>query len=454
MNSPIADKDSFPFPAYAQRVIDLLEGAGFEAWAVGGFVRDALLGRPVHDVDIATNAHWQQVQTACEAAGLRSFETGVAHGTLSVLVDDNIVEVTTYRNDGSYSDARHPDQVSFVNSIEEDLARRDFTINALAFHPKRGLLDAFGGAQDLEAGLIRAVGVAEERFAEDALRILRAVRFASERDFHIEEATLAGAINQVGKLDYVAAERKAVELNRLLCGQAVRRVLMDYPEIVDAVLPELSPMRNFDQKSPYHIYDIMEHTAYIVEATPAQPLIRWAALLHDVGKPESFTVGENGQGHFFGHAKRSAHKAETILKRFKMPTRFTSDVVQLVRYHDTHIQPDTVAAKKLLRKLGGRAELMRELCDLQYADAQSHAPDFRERGNMARRVEALMEEVLVKDEVFSLRQLAIDGSDIIALGVEAGPKVGELLQDALDEVICERLPNEHDALLAYVASRV
>ena len=451
MENPIADISSQPLPESARRVIDALETAGFEAWVVGGFVRDALLGRSVHDVDIATNALWQDAKQACESAGLRTYETGTAHGTISVqAARDAIAEVTTYRTEGAYSDARHPDEVRFVTSIEEDLARRDFTMNAIAYHPARGLHDPYQGSADIAAGVIRAVGDPQKRFAEDALRILRALRFASELGFALDPATQKAANACAKQLDLIAPERISAELNRLLCGQNVRAVLMDHAAVIDTVLPELSPMRGFDQKTPYHIYDVFEHTAYVVECAPATTLLRWAALLHDVGKPDSFTVDDKGQGHFFGHAKRSAAIAEHVMARLKMPARFSTDVVQLVRYHDTHIQPDRVPVKKLLRKMGGRDGLMRELCDLQWADAQSHAPGFRTRGDMARNVEALMEQVLAENEVFSLRQLAIGGGDILSLGVEPGPAVGQLLEEALDEVVCDRLPNDRDALMAFV----
>ncbi|MBQ9021142.1 MAG: CCA tRNA nucleotidyltransferase [Eggerthellaceae bacterium] len=456
MDSPIANIDanieSISLPKHAIRVLELVEAAGFEAWAVGGFVRDALLGRPVHDVDLATSATWQQVQSVCEAAGQQTCETGVAHGTLSVLVDDETIEVTTYRSDGTYSDARHPDEVNFVSSIEEDLARRDFTINALAWHPTRALLDCYGGVEDLKAGVIRAVGVAEKRFAEDALRIVRAVRFASELGFSIEEDTLTGANAQVEKLERIAVERKVAEMTRLLCGQNVRAILMDYPTIIDAVLPELRPMRNLDQKSRYHIYDVMEHTAYVVANTAAEPLLRWAALLHDVGKPAAFHEDEKGRGHFFGHAKIGAEMAAQIMKRFKMTPRFAADVELLVRYHDTHIQAEPASVKRLLHKLSDRPELMRALCELQIADALAHHPDYTERSTMAEEVLQCLEEVLAQDEAFSLKHLAVNGDDVLALGIEPGPRVGEVLEEALAAVMSGEVPNSRGSLLEFIRS--
>lgn len=454
MNATSYDIPQTILPPSANAVLSALENAGFEAWAVGGFVRDSLLGRPVHDCDIATNAYWQQVQKVCETAGMHTFETGVDHGTISVLVPQekprDIVEVTTYRSEGSYSDARHPDSVEFVQTIEEDLARRDFTINAMAWHPQRGLIDPYHGKDDLQAGLLRAVGNAEERFAEDALRILRAIRFASELGFSLEENTLAGANAQLERLNLVAVERITAELNRLLCGPYAREVLLDYPTILDHVLPELAPMRGFNQKSPYHIYDVFEHTAYVVEGVSATPLLRWAALLHDSGKPTSFTVGENGQGHFYGHAKVSAEITAQLLKRLKMPQQLARDICLLVRYHDVHRPPTARVVKRMLRHLDDSPELFRALCVLQRSDAAAHAPGYTQRAKLTDEAERILGQILEENAAFSLKHLAIDGNDLLEAGIEAGPRIGQLLENALDAVVDEEIPNDHDALLAFI----
>ena len=448
----MTDRLHAALPAYALRVLNVLEGAGFETWVVGGFVRDVLLDRPVHDIDIATNAHWQQVKGACEKANMHTFETGVAHGTLSVLPAPNtdIIEVTTYRTEGTYSDARHPDTVCFVSTIEEDLARRDFTMNAIAFHPTLGLRDPYGGTADVQAGVIRAVGEPKERFGEDALRILRAVRFASELGFTLDSKTLEGANSQVERLKHVAVERIATEVGRLLCGPHVRNTLMDYPAILDAVLPELTPMRGLDQKSPYHIYDVMEHTARVVENTEPNLLLRWTALLHDIGKPATFSVGTNGQGHFYSHAMVSADMTADIMKRLKMPLQFSHDAELLVRFHDTHRPANHKMVKRMLRQLEGRPELLRSLCRLQVADANAHAPEFTQRADLSQDFEICLDEVLAAHEAFTLKDLAITGCDVMAQGVEAGPRVGEMLDAALDAVINEEVANEKDALLSFV----
>lgn len=452
--SNISARTPLPLPDSARVVIDVLEDAGFEAWLVGGFVRDSLMGRPVHDVDIATNAHWEEVRDVAEAQHLHTFETGTKHGTISVQAEGDIIEVTTYRSDGDYADARHPDHVTFVKTIDEDLARRDFTMNAIAYHPLRGIFDPYGGCADIAACTIRAVGDAPTRFGEDALRILRAVRFASELGFTIEPVTLAGAHAQVAQLQLVAAERVRVELERMLLGKNVRRALLDYADIIVEVLPELDAMRGFDQKSPYHIYDIYEHTAYVVEGTPATPLLRWAALLHDVGKPSTFTIGPNGQGHFFGHAPVGAPIAQSILSRLRAPSRLTADVVSLVHFHDTHIPAQPRSVKRLLNKLAGRSELFFSLCELQVADARAHAPEYQERGKLAEQVALCLKDILAAGEAFSLRDLAITGADVIALGVEPGPSVGHLLDAALEAVIDEDVVNEHEVLIAFLKREI
>lgn len=441
---------SISLPESSLALVRVLEDAGFEAWVVGGFVRDSLLGRPVHDLDVATNAHWQDVVSVCEAAGLHTFETGTAHGTVTVRVQGSSIEVTTYRTEGAYDDARHPNSVTFVDSIEADLARRDFTINALAYHPRRGLCDPFGGVTDLDAGLIRAVGNPKERFSEDALRILRAVRFASELGFRIDDATSTAANTYANQLARISVERIAAELTRLLCGQDACRVLTAFPAVLDSVLPELAPMRGFDQKSPYHIYDIYEHTAHVVAGVPAEARLRWAALLHDCGKPDCFTVDAKGQGHFFGHAAKSETIARRILRRLHMPNALVHDVCLLVLEHDRHQPASEKTAKRLLARMEGREDLARWLLALRRADSYAHTPGFQERAANADRMETCLDAVLEHSQAFSVKGLAINGTDLIELGVQPGPEIGMLLDQALDAVIEEELPNTREALLGYV----
>lgn len=438
-------------PATALAAVAVLEDGGFEAWCVGGFVRDALLGRPIHDVDVATNARWQEAQRLFAEAGCATHETGVAHGTLTVMVGGEPIEVTTYRVDGAYRDGRHPDAVSFAGSIEEDLARRDFTVNAMAFHPSRGLLDPFGGQADLAAGILRTVGDPRERFAEDALRILRGCRFASQLGFALEEAAWAAAVSQKSLLARVSAERIFHELDGLLRGEHVHDALLGTADALSFVLPELVAMQGFPQATPYHIYDVLEHTAWAVQHVPPEPLLRWAALCHDMGKPAAAFTGPDGVGHFYGHAAVSVELARGLLGRLKAPTALREGVLTLVRRHDDVVEPTPRSVKRMLRRLGGDPALFRALCALKRADALAQAPRCAPRARLADELAELLDAVLAADEAFSLAQLAVDGRDVLALGVSPGPQVGAALQAALDAVIDEQVPNDPAALQAFLA---
>lgn len=438
-------------PPAAAKALAALESAGFESWIVGGFVRDALLGRASSDVDIATRAFWRDARDAFEANGWRVHETGTAHGTVTAIVDGHALEVTTFRSDGVYEDARHPKRVSFVRTIEEDLARRDFTVNALAYHPERGLLDPYGGRADIEARLIRAVGDPDRRFAEDALRILRACRFVAQLGFSIEEDTYRGMLANKGLLPRISVERVAHELSALLLGPFAGDALLSTVDALSAALPELVSMKGFEQRTPYHIYDVLEHTARVVDGVPAYPLARWAALFHDMGKPAAFFAGPDGVGHFYGHARISVELARGIMRRLAMPASFSERVLELVERHDDDIAPTPKAVKRALARLGGDTELFAALCDLKRGDAGAQAPHCIGRVALADELERILASVLAANEAFSLKQLAVDGRDVMALGVEQGPGVGEALHAALDAVIDGRAPNDRDALLALIA---
>ena len=313
--------ENIQVPAYAMRVVDALEEAGFEAWVVGGFVRDALLGGRGHDVDVTTSAPWQKTAEVLRRAGIEVHETGVKHGTVTAVVGGLPVETTTYRVEGAYSDKRHPDEVRFVTDAREDLARRDFTVNAMAYHPARGLLDPFGGQEDLASGVIRAVGDPSLRFEEDALRVLRAVRFACRLGFRIEGRTEEALARSADGLRAVAQERIGQEMDGILASGRVSWALRREFDVMARALPELAPMRGFDQRSPYHAYDVLEHTARVCAAVEelsggaAPRALRWAALLHDAAKPATFSVDDGGRGHFFGHPEEGARMAGSAMGR-------------------------------------------------------------------------------------------------------------------------------------------
>ena len=443
---------TLPLPLVAHDALEIIEEAGGEAWCVGGFVRDALLGRPIHDVDIATSLPWPAVQEAFRRAGWGTVETGVAHGTLTVVCEGEPLEITTYRTDGVYSDGRHPDSVAPASSIEEDLQRRDFTINALAYHPARGIIDPFGGLDDMERGVLRCVGDPATRFSEDALRILRACRFASQLGVAIDPATFDAMVAGKSLLRKVSGERVYRELERFVCGDYVHDALMTCVDVLAFVLPELVAMKGCAQVTKYHIYDVLEHTAWVVQRTPPEPLQRWSALFHDMGKPAAAFFEETDEGpveHFYGHAVISTQLACGIMHRLPFPAWLRRDVPPLVRAHDDVVPPNARAVRRMLGRLGGRTDLFAALCDIKRADALAQAPFCAPRADTADELRALMEQILEDEAAFTVKHLAINGRDIIALGVPAGPEVGRLLDACLDAVIDERVPNEHEALLAF-----
>lgn len=438
-------------PDAGLRAIRVLEEAGHEAWLVGGFVRDALRGAPVHDLDIATAAAWQQAAAAFAQAGYAVHETGTAFGTVTVVVDGSPIEVTTYRSDGDYLDSRHPASVSFVGSIDEDLARRDFTMNAMAYHPVRGLHDPYGGRHDIGQHLIRAVGNAGHRFAEDALRILRGIRFCAQLGYRIDEATLQAMRDQAAGLRAIAAERVFGELDRLLVGGHAGSAIVACPDVLAYVVPEIAAMAGCPQNTPYHIYDVLGHTARVVDASPATPLSRWSALFHDAGKPCCRRTDAAGRDHFLGHAAESARIAEASLVRLKAPSALRADVCMLVANHEWFVPDTDAAVLRALRKFGGRVELYRALLDLQVADQSAKAPDATERLDAARRLQRRLDAVLDAGRPFGLSQLAIGGNDLIAAGWQPGPTLGATLGMLLDAVIDGSLENEPEALLAYAS---
>ena len=446
-----AASPALPVPPQARRVIEVLEAAGFEAWCVGGFVRDSLLGRPVSDIDIACSALWPQTEEACLAAGMRVHRTGEKHGTVTVVCDDAAFEVTTFRVDGAYSDARHPDEVRFVRSLKEDLARRDFTINAMAYHPLRRLADPFGGLEDARRGIIRTVGDPAQRFGEDALRILRACRFSSQLGFSLDGATYQAMLEGKRGLLRVSSERITAELQKLLLGDNVRDALLQTVDVISAVLPELVAMKGFDQCTPYHCHDVLEHTARAVAGTPPYPLVRWAALFHDMGKPAAFFKEPGGRGHFYGHAKISVPLARGIMDRLTFSTAFRDRVLLLVERHDDVFDATPRAVKRALARMGGDVELFRALCDLKRGDASAQAPAYaEERMRRADDLLRVLDGILAEGEAFTLKHLAVNGRDAMDAGIAQGPSVGAALAAALDVVIDEQIPNDRETLLAFL----
>ena len=435
-------------PAHAARAIEQLEGAGFETWAVGGCVRDSLRGATPHDWDLCTAARPEQMKAVF--AGKRVLETGLKHGTLTLLTDGGPLEITTFRADGGYSDGRHPDAVRFVGSVEDDLARRDFTVGAIAWHPVRGLCDPYGGLDDLQDGILRAVGDPDARFTEDGLRILRAVRFASQLGFAVEPQTAAAMRRQLARLNCVAAERVREELTRTLCGRFVQRALLSYRDVLAAVLPELVPMFDCAQQNPHHLYDVWEHSVRAVGQVPAVPALRWAMLLHDCGKPACKTIDEKGVGHFYGHPKVSREIAERIVQRLRFSGAKSARILLLVEQHDRPLGENDKLVRRRLSQIGEAR--FRDLLAIKKGDAVgqgTHPEDVAWLYGM----EQCLDRVLAADACFSLRQLAVNGDDMLALGL-SGPAVGAMLHDLLRAVIDEQADNTRGALLALARARM
>ncbi len=439
---------SIPNPVL--EVMSYLEESGFEAWIVGGFVRDALRGVKPHDADIATNARWETVKKISLEHNCHVIETGTKHGTITVINRGYPLEITTFRSETEYEDHRHPRAVTFVSSITEDLARRDFTINAMAFHPVRGLIDPYEGQADLHHHIIRCVGNPTQRFREDALRIVRALRFASQLGFSLAIDTENALFDQASTLSHVAGERLAVELEGMLCGDAIRSVLVTYADILSVIIPQLHVMKGFDQHSRWHIYDVLEHTACVVENTPPKPLVRWAALFHDAGKPDTFFRDKNGIGHMPGHPLASIEHLRKAAKRLHFSRKRLHDLELLVRYHDDHPAPTRQDVRILFAKLEENEQLFHVMCDLMRGDALGQASFSHKRVKTIDEVERIFNEMYSEGACLSVHDLPITGKDIVELGVPEGPQVGLLLSEVFAAVAREEIAVDRDELLTYV----
>ena len=434
--------EQFPMLPQAAQAIQQLQEAGYEAWIVGGCVRDFLLGRTPTDYDLTTSA--LPKETEAVFAGEKLIETGLQHGTVTVVLDGVPLEITTYRVDGGYTDARHPDGVTFTRSLREDAARRDFTINAMAYAPGAGLQDFFGGQEDLSAGVIRAVGDPDRRFQEDALRILRAIRFASVLGFELDPGTDAAARRNAHLLTKISVERVFVELGKLLCGPGAGKILLAYPDILGVVFPELTPMVGFEQHNVHHCYVVYTRTAVAVDHVPPELKLRLAMLFHDIGKPATFSMGEDGQGHFYGHPKVSAALAEQILVRLRAPKRLREAVVRLVRVHDWPLSTEPRLIRRRLQQLG--EEGLFDLLRVQKGDTAACFLSDCTREDDRNEVEDAAKAILVAKPCLTVRDLAVSGRDIMALGY-CGPGVGAALRGLLERVIAGEIPNEKTALL-------
>ena len=445
------NEPSVRLPRAAADLLSRLKEAGFSAFVVGGCVRDSLLGLEPHDWDLCTSALPQDMVRVFR--GERVVETGLKHGTLAVVRDRVPYEITTFRVDGAYTDHRHPDSVTFVGDVAGDLSRRDFTVNAMAWSPDTGLVDLFGGREDLERKVIRCVGDPRQRFGEDALRVLRALRFAAVYDFTVDPATGAAARELAPTLKNVAGERIRVELLKLLCGPGAGRILRAYPEILAEIIPEIRPMIGYDQLNHHHSYDLWEHTVRAMEGVPPEPELRLAMLLHDTGKPLVRTMDDKGEAHYRGHQAASAEIAERAAEKLRLDNAFRDRLIRLVRYHDIPLRTASGETNLdrafLLRRLNQFGEKdLRALFIIHCSDrtATGYSTPEREAARLKERMDAL-DALLASRPCFTLKDLAVNGSDLTALGLK-GKAVGEALQSLLEAVMDGKAENTREDLLA------
>lgn len=431
-------------PPKVNGILDVLNAHGFEAYVVGGCVRDSILDREPDDWDITTSATPGEIKELFR----RTVDTGLSHGTVTVISGGEGFEVTTYRVDGEYEDARHPKEVVFTASLEEDLKRRDFTINAMAYHPREGLVDLFGGISDLQRKRIRCVGDARERFTEDALRILRAVRFSAQLGFDMEEETKKALSVLASNLVHVSAERIQTELVKLLTS--------DHPEYLKAAwetgitkwfLPEFDAMMATPQNTPHHCYTVGEHTLACLPLVPPKKVLRLAILLHDVGKPRMRTTDENGRDHFKGHAAEGEKLSGQILRRLKFDNETIKNVCRLVKWHDYRIEPSQMPVRRAMAGIG--EDLFPSYLIVQKADMQAQS-DYRREEKMERyeQVCQLHEKIRREGHCVTLKDMKLSGRDLIVMGAKPGPGIGQILAELLDEVLEEPSRNDKEYLMA------
>lgn len=436
-------------PLGARTIVQGLRYANYDAYVVGGCVRDSLLGLEPKDWDICTSATPEEMKEYFSRCSVRTIDTGLKHGTITVDMErSGKFEVTTFRIDNHYSDGRHPDSVDFTESIYLDLARRDFTINAMAFN-QAGLIDPYHGRVDLENKVIRCVGNPDDRFNEDALRILRALRFASTYGFQIEDKTKESIHRNKGNLNNISAERIQSELCKMLFGKGILEILLEFSDVITTVIPELKPCIGFQQSNPYHQYDVYEHIAHAVaNYTGTDISVKVALLLHDIGKPYCYTEDEKG-GHFHGHAVPSKDISEEVLNRLRFDNKTKGEVLDLVLYHDSLIEPTTKTVKRWLNKIGEHR--LSQLIDVRLADIYAHAEGTQEsRIKRCNDIKAIMEEAIKQEQCFSIKDLAINGKDIMSFGVPEGKIVGDTLQFILNMVISGDIENTIEAQMEEV----
>lgn len=428
-------------------IIEKIEENGFEAYMVGGCVRDCVMGVTPHDYDICSSALPEETMEIFKGEGMVT--AGLKHGTVGIIRDKQVYEITTYRLDGEYSDGRHPDSVAFTRELKEDLLRRDFTINAMAYNPRSGLVDIYGGCEDIKNGIIRCVGNAEERFSEDSLRILRAIRFASRFDFEIEKST-ADAMNKLYPLiESVSTERISSEFMQTIMCKGASRYINEFKEIIAFFIPEIKDMFGFEQHSKWHCYDVWNHTMVSLAACDDDIYVKLTMFFHDIGKPHCFTQDENGEGHFYKHAVISEKIAHKALKRMRLSNDIINKVSMLTGAHDIVLNATKKSVKKILGKFG--EEDFERLLKIRLADRAACNREIEDNTEeLVEDVRKIAAQIKEENECFNIQGLAVKGGDVIKAGIQPGPEVGKMLKKLLDEVIEGNIKNEYEELILYI----
>lgn len=431
-------------PDYINTAIRLLEQSGFNAYAVGGCVRDSIMGRDPDDWDMTTSSTPEETSEVFK--DFRVIPTGIKHGTVTVIVEGHHLEITTMRIDGEYHDNRRPDFVEFTEDITKDLSRRDFTVNAMAYNPTDGFIDPFGGTSDICRKIIRCVGNPDKRFREDALRIIRALRFASVLDYTIENETAQSIIKNAHLLNSVAKERVRVELLKLLQGKGVERILTDFKDIFFTIIPELKTLDKFPQNTPYHIYDVWTHTVKVVSAVKNTKELRIAALLHDIGKPQKFYLDSNGIAHFKGHPVISAEMAHEIMKQLRFSNTEIDTVCKIILLHDTRPDGDRTKIARLCSEYS--PDIVRMTLELMRGDAGGKNPALYESDIKSyKKAEDQIDDIERNSVCLSISDLEINGNDLLTAGFK-GKDIGKVLKHLLGLVIDEKINNNKDELLS------
>lgn len=435
---------SIDIPSRIEFVLSKLRDAGYEAYIVGGCLRDSLMGKEPNDWDITSSARPEEIKRVFY--NYQQIDNGLKHGTVTIIIDRDPIEITTYRIDDRYSDGRRPDKVYFTKDIVEDLARRDFTINACAMTTDGKIVDPFDGREDIKNHLIRCIGNPIERFSEDALRIMRGIRFASQLDFRIEEGTKRAMLESKNLLKKISQERITVEFSKSLLGVKVCDTLMEFKEIIAYIIPEIGEMIGFNQHNKYHNYDVYQHSLKAVESIEKDPVLRVTMFFHDIGKPACFSLDKNKVGHFYGHADVSAIMTRSILRRMKFPNKESREIIELIKYHDREIGLSSKSVKRLLSKIGENQ--FRRLLKVKRADAMAKNPVFlEEKLDNLKAIEEILDEQVAGDLCITLRDLAIDGNDLMELGIPEGKEIGIILNQLLEMVLNEEVENHREALM-------